>query len=427
MLASLNPAQRNKAISKLSDEEIDFIEHDWRTWARPHQILPEGDWKYWVIKAGRGWGKTRTGAEGTREIIDKGDARHVALVGPTLADVRDVMVTGEATGPEDGLLNLWPHAQRPLYLPSKRMLRFHNGATATIYSSEEPERLRGPQHDLAWGDELRAWKYPDKTWSNLNFGLRRGKIPRAIVTTTPRPFPLLKKLLKNPRTHLVNGATSENFQNLSPDFIDEITREYGGTRLGRQELEGELLEDVEGALWTMELIDKYRVAKAPDLVRLCIAVDPSVTDSEASAEAGIVVVGTGVDGHYYVLDDLSMRASPLVWMSHALKGFDVYDADRVVGEVNNGGDLIESLLRQIRRDVPFKAVRASRNKQIRAEPTSALYEQGRVHHVGSFLKLEDQMTQWVPDGKQKSPDRLDALVWGLTWNMTPNEARLTFI
>jgi phage terminase large subunit-like protein len=336
----------------------------------------------------------------------------MALVGPTASDVRDVMIEGES-----GLLAISPPWNRPRYEPSKRRLTWPNGAMATTYSAEEPERLRGPQHDGAWCDELAAWRYAE-TWDMLMFGLRLGRDPRAIVTTTPRPVKLLRELLALDTTTKTGGSTYENRANLAPAFLDQIIRRYEGTRLGRQELNAELLDDVEGALWTRAMIDGARTAEAPDLARVVVAIDPATTATEDSDETGIVVAGRGVDGRFYVLDDCSCRLTPDGWATRAVGAFDRYEADRIIGEVNNGGDLVESCIRHAAsarsRHIAYAKVHASRGKLVRAEPIAALYEQGRVSHVGSFPALEDQLCSWVPGSHDGSPDRMDALVWALT-------------
>lgn len=393
------------------------LQWSWRVRARPDQIAPSGDWLTWLILAGRGWGKTRTGAEWVQEQIQFGGCSRMALVAPTASDVRDVMVEGES-----GLLSIAPEGMRPIYEPSKRRLTWPNGAIATCFSADEPERLRGPQHDGAWCDELGAWRYPE-AWDQLQLGLRLGRGPRCVVTTTPKPIALIRDLLKREGKGVVvtRGRTRDNADNLAPGFLEAIQRRYGGTRLGRQELDGEFLDDVPGALWQRAWIDSDRVAKAPDLRRIVVAIDPAVTNTEGSDETGIVaagVEGAGRDRRYYVLDDLSGRYGPLEWAQKAITAYRRHDADRIVAEVNNGGLMVEATIRTVDASVPYKEVRASRGKAVRAEPISALYEQGLVHHVGSFAALEDQMCSFTSDFDRArngySPDRLDALVWALT-------------
>lgn len=387
--------------------------YDWRRSARPEQLAPTGDWRTWLVLAGRGWGKTRTGAEWVRAQVEAGRAHRLAVVGRTAADVRDVMVEGPS-----GLLAVCPPSNRPRYEPSKRRVVWPSGAQVASYSAEEPDRLRGPQHDGAWADELAAWSYPD-AWDQLQFGLRIGPDPRVVVTTTPKPVRLIRELVAAGTTALTRGHTHENRANLAPAFLEQVTARYAGTRLGRQELEAELLEDVPGALWTRRELDDHRVAAAPDLVRVVVGVDPAVSAGEGADETGIVVVGLGVDGHGYVLADASCRMSPDGWARRAVEAYRRHAADRIVAEVNNGGDLVERVLRVVEPTVAYRAVRASRGKQTRAEPVAALYEQGRVHHVGTLPDLEDQLCSWAPDAYDGSPDRLDALVWALTELISP--------
>jgi phage terminase large subunit-like protein len=392
------------------------LETDWEFWARDEQRPPPGDWRVWLLLAGRGFGKTRTGAEFVRARVGAGKARRVALVAPTAADARDVMIEGES-----GLLAVSSRGERPVYEPSKRRLTWPNGAIATTFSADEPERLRGPQHDLAWCDELAAWRYPE-AWDMLMFGLRLGDDPRAVVTTTPRPTRLIRALVVDPTVAVTRGKTRDNQGNLAAAFIDAIVHRYEGTRLGRQELDAEILEDVPGALWDHAMIEAARIGIEPDLDRVVIAIDPAATSGGQSDETGIVIVGkaTGADGiaHGYVLGDLSGRYAPPEWAKVALTAWRTHGADRIVAEVNNGGEMVEATLRVVDPNVAFTAVRAARGKVARAEPVAALYEQGRVHHVGAFPLLEDQMCAFTSDFDRNaagySPDRVDALVWGLS-------------
>lgn len=408
-LASLPP----DALNDLTDAQAAALLYDWDVWARDKQKEPVGNWRTWLILGGRGMGKTKTGAETVRRRVETARAKRIALVGRTVADVRDVMVEGES-----GILACSPPWQKPTYEPSKRRLTWPNGAIATTYSADTPDLLRGPQHDFAWCDELAAWPYDD-TWDNLMFGLRLGINPQCMVTTTPRPRTLLIALSKASTTHVTIGSTYENRANLAPAFFEEIIKRYEGTRLGRQELLAEILEDIEGALWKRGLIEETRVYAPPELCRVVVAIDPAVTAEETSAETGIVVAGLGTDGHGYVLADYSMRASPNEWGQRAISAYHVHHADRIIGEVNNGGDLIEAVLRGIDKRIPYTAVRATRGKQLRAEPVAALYERGMVHHVACFPELEDQMCGWEPG--QTSPDRLDSLVWACTELMVTTE------
>lgn len=387
-------------------EAAEALLWDWKTWGRPNQQAPDGDWRTWLVLAGRGFGKTRTGAEWVRAQVSAGYGR-IALVAPTAADARDVMVEGES-----GILAIAPPSARPHYEPSKRRITWPNGAIAVTYSADEPDRLRGPQHDSAWCDEAAAWRYPD-AWDMLQMGMRLGPNPRTVVTTTPKPVRLIRDLIKAHDTVITRGSTFDNAPNLPKPFLDSIKRQYAGTRLGRQELYAELLEDTPGALWTRAMIDDARVSIVPTMNRVVVAIDPAVTAHETSDETGMVVVGLGTDGHGYVLADRSLRASPDGWARAAVAAYTSWQADRIVAEANNGGDLVETVLRMVDPNVPYRAVRASRGKVSRAEPVAALYEQGRVHHVGVFDRLEDQMTTYTPEAAQ-SPDRLDALVWALT-------------
>lgn len=423
-----------EALAGLSDPQANQILYDWRGfWARPNQLMPgtpgaaqaRKDWRYWMLQAGRGFGKTRTGAEAVREAVANG-YRRIHLVGPTAADARDVMVQGES-----GLLSCFPPSQRPIYEPSKRMITFHTGAVAYTFSAEEPERLRGPQCEFGWCDEIAAWAYPE-AWDQFVFGLRLGKDPRAVITSTPKPVKLVRELVKHPATIVTRGNTYDNRSNLAAGWFADIITKYEGTRLGRQELMGELLEDLPGALWTRALIEAGRcdLSQVPQLVRIVIPIDPAVTANEDSDETGIGVIGLGVNGHAYVFQDLSLRGSPLEWARIAILAFAHNRADRIVAEVNNGGDLVASNVwacatlmeteagkapASIASSIPVRSVRATRGKATRAEPAAALYEQGRVHHVrGRNLEaLEDQLCSWVPGVTEKSPDRMDWLVWGL--------------
>jgi predicted phage terminase large subunit-like protein len=375
-------------------------------------LPPPGDWRVWLLLAGRGFGKTRTGAEFVRARVAAHRARRIALVAPTAADARDVMVEGES-----GLLAIAPPDDRPCYEPSQRRLTWPNGAVATTFSADEPDRLRGPQHDFAWCDELAAWRYPE-AWDMLTFGLRLGNDPRAVVTTTPRPNRLIRGLLADPKVILTHGRTAENWANLAAAFLDQIVRRYEGTRLGRQELDAEILDDLPGALWQRGIIEAARVSALPALSRVVVAIDPAAASHEHADETGIVVAGRDAAGHAYVLADASGRYAPAEWARTAIAAYGAHRADRIVAEVNNGGEMVEATLRMVDPNVPFGAVRASRGKVARAEPAAALYEQGRVHHLGAFPQLEDQMCAFTADFDRSaaghSPDRVDALVWALT-------------
>ncbi|HZT50895.1 MAG TPA: terminase family protein [Stellaceae bacterium] len=409
---ALSHAALARAVDRLDSARQEALLDDWRFWARPNQLPPSGEWRVWVLLAGRGFGKMRSGAEFVRARVETGRASRVALVGPTAADVRDVMIEGES-----GLLAIAPPDRRPDYEPSKRRLTWPNGAVALAFSADQPERLRGPQHDLAWCDELAVWRYA-AAWDNLLLGLRLGPDPRVVVTTTPRPTKLMRDLLAAPGTAVTRGTTFDNAANLAPAFLDSVVRRYQGTRLGRQELEAELLDDVPGALWSRDAIEAARVPAAPELARVVVAIDPAASAGEGADETGIVVAGLAHDGQIYVLDDLSGRMTPRAWALKAVAAYRRFAADRIVAEVNNGGEMVEATLRSVASDAPFRAVRASRGKAIRGEPVAALYEQGRVHHVGCFPALEDQLCAFTADFDRGasgiSPDRLDALVWAVS-------------
>jgi phage terminase large subunit-like protein len=554
-LLALEPEAVQEAIlSQLSEAQCASLLYDWDGYkARPSQQIPPGDWRYWLIQAGRGFGKTRTGAETVREWVSRG-YRIIHLVGATAADTRDVMVQGEA-----GLMSCFPPHQRPFYEPSKRLVTFHTGAQAHLFSADEPERLRGPSCSAFWVDEiclakgtlietvsgprkieniragdivhtrvgLRAvvkawrtsrsaplwelttsdgrslkgteshpvfcdgafvplrktkpgsiletwqanqhrscgavpcvvsvgptgergevfnlevegqheyyangilthncsWRFGQDSWDNLNFGFRLGNDPRGVITTTPKPIKLLKDIIKDPHTHVTRASSYENRANLAPAFFDSIIRKYEGTRLGRQELEAELLEDIPGALWTRAMIDAYRL-KLVDIrwdliIRIVVAIDPAVTSGEDSDETGIIVCGLTVSLHVIVIEDLTCRETPLGWARIAVAAYKNRRADRIVGEVNNGGDLVEANIRAVAPEVSFRAVRASRGKAVRAEPIAALYEQGRCHHIGAMPELEDQLVSWTPQGNADSPDRMDALVWAITELLVDQES-----
>jgi phage terminase large subunit-like protein len=415
-LASLPLESQQSFLKRLNNQQLKRLPYQWRGWkARPNQLAPEGSWRVWLIMAGRGFGKTRSGAEWVREQAESGRARRIALVAENAAEARQVMIEGES-----GILAISPPHSRPIYEPSKRQLRWANGAVATTYSGDEPDQLRGPQHDAAWADEPAKWKYPNEAWDNLELGLRLGSNPQIVATTTPRPIPLLRQLLRDPMTVVTRGSTFDNIANLPAAFIQRVRTKYEGTRLGRQELYAELLEDVPGALWTRECIEANRLVAAPcDMRRIVVAIDPAATSGEGANETGIIIAGEGIDGNGYVLKDLSGRMPPDAWAQIAVRGYHHYKADRIVGESNNGGEMIERVLRTVDANIPYRAVHASRGKIARAEPVSALYAQGRMKHVGVFLELEEQMCSYVPGKYDGSPDRMDALVWAISEFLDP--------
>ncbi|MCP3969418.1 MAG: DNA-packaging protein [Rhodobacteraceae bacterium] len=422
-LACATPGTVDGFLESLSEGALLALPFLFEFWALEHQLPPQGDWRSWVILGGRGAGKTRAGAEWVRAEVegslplDPGRSKRVALVGETLDEVREVMVFGES-----GLLACSPPDRRPVWEASRRRLVWPNGAVAQVFSAYDPDSLRGPQFDAAWCDELAKWKKAEEAWDMLQFGLRLGSHPRQVVTTTPRNLGVLKKILANPSTVSTQASTDDNRAYLARSFLDEVYARYGGTRQGREELDGVLLEDVEGALWTNAMLEAARVGQTPDLDRIVVAVDPPVTGHAGSDECGIVVAGVVMDGppqHWraYVLEDASVSAaSPQGWAEAAVAAMRRHQAERLVAEVNQGGDLVETVVRQFDGLVPYRGVRATRNKVARSEPVAALYEQGRAKHVRGLSTLEDQMCQMAAHGYQGkgSPDRVDALVWALT-------------
>jgi len=386
------------------------VDH-WRLTARPPQRPPGGDWDTWMVLAGRGFGKTRTGAEWSWRAAHDHPGSRGAVVAPTAGDVRDVMIEGES-----GIMAVVPDWFRPIYEPSKRRLTYPNGSIQSTYSADEPDRLRGPQHHYGWIDELAAMKRGHAMWDMLSLGLRLGEHPQSLITTTPRPHKWLRNILGDERTVSTGGSTYDNLDNLAPTFRRTILTRYEGTRLGRQELHAELLDDVEGALWTLAMIDDARFTESPPVGRIVVAVDPAVTAGPDSDETGIIVVGTVLGSNpteFVVLADRSGRYSPQTWGELAGRTADEFGADAIVAETNQGGDLVKATLALASPWARYRPVHARDSKRVRAEPVAALYEQGRVHHVGALPQLEEQLATWVPD-QGKSPDRVDALVWGIT-------------
>lgn len=398
--------ERQKRIKSLTTAQVQALKYAWEFWARPNQKEPAGDWVYWVILAGRGFGKTRVGSEQTRKWAR--DNRFVNLVGATADDARDIMIEGES-----GILAVCPKNERPIYKKSDRQLAWPNGCISLIFTADEPDRLRGKQSEKLWCDELCAWRYVEDALNQALLGLRLGSKPQALFTTTPRPIKALKNLLSDKNTVVTRGSTFDNRSNLAPAFYDQIVRRYENTRIGRQELYAEVLEDVEGALWSNAMLDQYRVNKIPDMRRIVIAIDPAVSTNKNSDETGIVAVGQGVDNHYYPMADVSGIYSPLEWAKKAIFQHNTLTADCIVAETNNGGDLVEANLRAAKFDGRIIKVHASKGKATRAEPIVGLYEQGLVHHMGILSALETQMTTWSPK-EDDSPDRVDALVWAIT-------------
>lgn len=377
----------------------------WKRHARPEQLYPPGDWRIWLIKTGRGWGKTRTACETVRTLVEAGKYGRLHLVARTAGDCRDTMIEGES-----GMLAISRPSFRPKYEPSKRRLTWPNGAQATLFSAEEPEALRGPQTDFWWADEMASWKYLQATWDQLQFGARLGDDVRGIITTTPKPHKMLKELMKRATTFVTHGHTMENAANLSPHFLEHMKDRYEGTRLGRQELAGEILDDNPAALWKRSQIEADRVDTPPEMERIVVAVDPSCTDT--GDEAGIVCCGKSVAGHYYLLDDVSIQASPDAWARAAVLLYQRRQADRIIYETNQGGQMVALTLQTVDRTIPLRGIHASRGKMTRAEPIAALSEQHRIHHVGCFPQLEDELCDY--DGTGASPNRLDAFVYALT-------------
>ncbi|WP_159648077.1 phage terminase large subunit family protein [Sphingorhabdus sp. 109] len=441
ILARLKPRDRNLFVSRLSRIEQQEFLYRWPFWARPEQMPPDCDWSIWLIMAGRGFGKTRAGAEWVRQIAEGDGSARFALVGANYAETRTVMVEGES-----GLLSIAPPKLRPVWEPSLKRLTWQNGAQAHLYSAAEPEGLRGPQHSHGWCDEIAKWMnnagQAEAAWDNLKMGLRLGIRPQLVATTTPRPVPLVRALAGG-EAAITRGRTQDNDLHLPVAFLTAMTADYGGTRLGRQELDGELIEDVEGALWTRATIEECRVGRdavrversrdtaprsnrSPDcardereigFARIVIGVDPPA--SARGDACGIIVAGLGRDGKAYVLADASVeKASPETWARKVADAADRFDADRVIAEANQGGAMVKSVLQAAKISLPVKLVHAARGKVARAEPVAALYENGRVHHVGAFPELEDEICGLLVgggyEGPGRSPDRADALVWALT-------------
>lgn len=410
-------------LRQLDPAKAEQLMYTWPFWARPNQIAPEGNWNTWFINAGRGFGKTRAGVEWTRGLIQKGYKR-IAAVAATNSDIERVMVNGES----GFLARCWKgdkdHKGKPigypLWSPTKRLLTWENGAYVQFFSAEEPERLRGPQFEAAWCDEVAAWNRDRDTWDMLQFCLRLGKHPQTCVTTTPKPTKLVRDILKNPKTVVTYGSTFDNSANLASTYLEAVKSQYEGTRLGRQELYAEILDEASGALWNRTLLeacsfetdDPLEFSKT--LRRVVVSVDPAVTSNAESDLTGIIVAGIDVNGCSYILEDATDRYTPEQWATKAVDLYHKYSADRIVAERNQGGEMVRHTLKTVDETIPIKLVHASRGKFARAEPVSALYERGKVKHVKGLDLLEDQMVQWEPLGSIGSPDRLDAMVWAIT-------------
>lgn len=394
------------ARALLRPDEVEHAAYIRELIARPAQLPPLGEWATWVVMAGRGFGKTWTGAQETVSRSER--VPRIALVAPTAADARDIMVEGES-----GILACSPPWNRPKYEPSKRRITWPNGCIAQIFSGEDPDQLRGPNNLFAWCDELAAWKYPQDTWDNLQMTMRVMGTPQRLVTTTPRPIKTLKDILALESTIVTGGSSYENRANLADQFVEETLAQYEGTRLGRQEIHAEILDDIEGALWQYDWIANNRVSQAPELERVIVAVDPAATHGPDADDTGICVAGRGIDGEFYVLFSGKYKLTPDGWGRKAVEVYDRYQADRIIGEVNQGGDMVVSTIGHIRANLPVGTVRAFRGKRLRAEPVTALYEQGRVHHVGIHQDLEDQQIAFTGDDKDED-DLVDADVYALS-------------
>ena len=410
------------ALRSIEDETVARLAYTWEGWAREDQLAPAATeagaaWRTWLVLGGRGAGKTRAGAEWVRARAlgaphSQQRARRIALVGETIGQVRSVMIEGLS-----GLLSIHAPHERPKFEVSRNQLVWPNGAIAQIFAADDPDSLRGPQFDAAWCDELCKWRRPERAWDTLQFALRLGLLPQCVVTTTPRPIGLLKKILADAATVTNRSRTADNAANLAPVFLAEMQRRYADTPIGRQELEGEIVEDRMTGLWKRHWLSQARLAARPELRRIVVAVDPPVTSTAGADSCGIVIAGLGVDGRGYVIGDRTIQGrDPATWAHAAVAAYHDYQADRIVVETNQGGDLVVGVFKGIDANLPVTKVHASRGKFLRAEPVSALYAEGRVAHVGEFPELERQMCDFAADGLSngRSPDRLDALVWALT-------------
>lgn len=412
MVASWPDEKRAAFISGLSPAEQDCLKYKWNFWARDEQleppVLPNGmPWRYWLILAGRGFGKSRTGAEQVREWVKH--YPRVNIAGATSDDARDIMIEGES-----GIMAICPPHERPRYKKQAKKLIWPTGAVSLVLTADEPERFRGKQHMKVWADEVASWRY-EEAWTQLALGLRIGDCPQAIITTTPRNRGIIKDLIRHPATHKTVGTTYENRWNLDKGFFSDILRKYEGTRMGRQELLAQVLDDNPGALWNRGLLDATRVVRAPQLGRVVIGVDPAISNEEDSCATGIVAAGIAPGDrkstHGYVLGDYSVFGTPKQWATKAVNAYYLHKADRIVAEANQGGLMVEHVIKSVDPNVPVQLVHASRGKQARAEPVSTVYETRRIHHVGEFAGLEDEMCEWIPGEPGPSPDRMDAMVW----------------
>jgi len=401
---------RQSELAALSTEARAVLLHEWKFWARPNQIAPEGDWRTWLALAGRGFGKTEAGAQWIRQRVKDG-ARSIALIAETQKDLEEVMVAR--------LIKISPTDEMPKVRYKPVRVVWPNGAEAYGYNGTEPDQLRGPEFDTAWVDELAKYRYARETWDMLQFTMRKGTDPRVFVTTTPRPIPVLREIMADSSTVISRGSTMDNAANLAPSFLDAVTKKYAGTRLGRQELEAEVLDDAPGALWTRAVLDATRRKEdeIPNMARIVVAIDPSGTDgNDEGDEVGIAVAGRGIDGRGYILADYTCKLSPEGWARRALDAYYRFEADRIVAERNFGGAMVQAVIRAADGKASYKEVTASRGKAVRAEPVSALWEQGRMSMVGSLAEMEDEMCMMTNTGftGEHSPNRLDAMVWAVT-------------
>ncbi len=398
--------------SMLEASDVENFKTCWALWAHQMQRPPEGDWTTWLMLGGRGAGKTRAGAEWVRELVSGArPVSPIALVGETMAEARAIMVDGVS-----GIISVHPNAERPRFDAGRGILAWPNGAEAWLLPANDPERFRGPQFAAAWCDEVAKWPKAEAAWDMLQFGLRIGARPRQMVTTTPKPTRLLKRLLADPNTVVTRMTTRANKDNLAPAFLEAIVARYNETVLGRQELDGEMVEELPGALWSRSQIETGRIDKVPGLTRIVVAVDPPVTGGKNSDACGIIVAGRCGDDAVVLADRTVQGVTPVGWARVAITAFHEFNADTILAEVNQGGDLVKNLMHQVDASVPVLEARANRGKWVRAEPVAALYAQGRVKHAGMFAELEDELCAFGPDGLAEghSPDRLDALVWAVT-------------
>jgi phage terminase large subunit-like protein len=427
-LAGLEPGLRERVLAGIDEAERESLAYAWSFFERPRQREPELPWRTWLVMSGRGYGKTRMGAEWVRRMAKADPTACIALVGATREQARDWMIEND-----NGLLGVCPQDERPEWEPSRWRLRFPGGAKAFVYSAADPESLRAPQHHFAWCDEIAKWPFGMETWSNLMLGLRRGAFPRVMATTTPRPVPLVRKLVGQAGVALTRGAMAENAANLPDFFMTEVTRDFGGRRLGRQELDGELVDDVEGSLWPRDLIEQWRaIGPLPEPRRVVVGVDPPAS---AEGTCGIVVCALGADDLGRVLADASVAGlGPKGWARAVAAAAEAWGADRVVAEANQGGAMVESVLRGADVGLPVRTVHARSGKVARAEPVAALFEAGRAKFAGAFPELEDQLAGLVAgggyEGPGRSPDRADAMVWAMTELMLgkrPAEPRIRLL